>query len=93
MAHKASLVKDHFPAVEDSYSCLEDEYCMVIFRALEGGMKERAKIAEHNFSMAGGNWEGQADQGRRWNNIQSVTSMLGLRCSSSFWHTYGPIAS
>ena len=57
MAHKASLAKGHFPAIED---CLNNILVAlkksILFGALEGRKIET--IGEHNLSIVGGNWEG-----------------------------------
>ena len=47
MAHKASLTKDHFPAIEDYHnndSCLEEEHCCMAFSLGLVGRHERKVV-------------------------------------------------
>ena len=58
MAHKASLAKDHFPAIED---------CQIIMlvsmkRALHGILFRHERSPDYNLNIVGGNWEGRADE-------------------------------
>ena len=56
MDHKASLSKDHFPAIEDCDSMLVALKKSITFCARQ----ERAveAIREHKLSIVGGNWKG-----------------------------------